>query len=30
MKVWDAAIQKNEPTFTYAGKKMDTSNGQFI
>jgi len=30
MRVWDAAIQKNEPTFTYSGKKMDTSNGQFI
>jgi hypothetical protein len=30
MRVWDSAIKKNEPTFTYSGKKMDTSNGQFI
>ena len=30
MKVWDSAIQKNEPFFTYAGKKMDTTNGSFI
>lgn len=30
MRVWDAAIQKNEPTFTYAGKKMDTTNGSFV
>jgi hypothetical protein len=30
MKTWDSAIQKNEPTFTYSGKTMDTSNGQFV
>lgn len=30
MRVWDSAIQKNEATFTYAGKKMDTTNGQFV
>jgi hypothetical protein len=30
MRVWDSAIQKNEPTFTYSGKKMDTTNGQFV
>ena len=30
MRVWDTAIQKNEPTFTYSGKKMDTTNGQFV
>lgn len=30
MKTWDKAIQNNEPFFTYAGKKMDTTNGSFI
>ena len=30
MKTWDSAIQNNEPTFIYSGKKMDTTNGQFV
>ena len=30
MRVWDSAIRKNDPSFTYSGKKIDTTNGQFI